>query len=51
MSAVIEAGPVLMCFVLGAMIISAFSKGSDAFHILAHGSIAFIPLIDHLDFG
>ena len=47
-------GPVLMYFVMGAMIFSAYallgtpqrvvSKGSDALHILSYGAIAFIPV-------
>lgn len=47
-------GPLLMYFVLGAMVFSAYallgtpqrvvSKGSDAFYILAFGASAFVPL-------
>lgn len=47
-------GPVLMYFVMGAMIFSAYallgtpqrvmSKGSDAFHTLAFGAAAFVPV-------
>lgn len=47
-------GPVLMYFVMGAMIFSAYAllgtpqrimvKGSDAFYALAYGSVAFVPV-------
>ncbi len=47
-------GPVLMYFVMGATIFSAFAllgtpqrvvtKGSDAFYIIAFGSVAFVPV-------
>ncbi len=47
-------GPVLMYFVMGAMIFSAYAllgtpqrviaKGSDAFYILAYGAVALVPL-------
>ena len=47
-------GPVLMYFVMGAMIFSAYallgtpqrviSKGSDAFYMLAYGAAAFVPV-------
>lgn len=47
-------GPVLMYFVMGAMVFSAYallgtpqrvvSKGSDAFYILAYGAGAFVPV-------
>lgn len=47
-------GPVLMYFVMGAMIFSAYAllgtpqrvitKGSDAFYMLAYGAAAFVPL-------
>ena len=47
-------GPVLMYFVMGAMVFSAYAllgtpqrvmvKGSDAFYALAYGSVALVPL-------
>ena len=47
-------GPVLMYFVMGAMIFSAYAllgtpqrvitKGSDAFYMLAYGAAAFVPI-------
>ena len=47
-------GPVLMYFVMGAMVFSAYAllgtpqrvmaKGSDAFYALAYGAVAFVPL-------
>lgn len=47
-------GPVLMYFVMGAMIFSAYallgtpqrviSKGSDAFYMLAYGAASFVPV-------
>ncbi len=47
-------GPVLMYFVMGAMVFSAYallgtpqriiSRGSDAFYMLAYGAVGFVPL-------
>lgn len=47
-------GPVLMYFVMGAMVFSAYAllgtpqrvmaKGSDAFYALAYGAVAFVPI-------
>src|SRR6186713_1906357 len=47
-------GPVLMYFVMGAMVFSAYAllgtpqrviaKGSDAFYALAYGSVALVPI-------
>ncbi len=47
-------GPVLMYFVMGAMIFSAYAllgtpqrvvaKGPDAFYMLAYGAAAFVPV-------